>query len=111
MRDDVDKRARTLNALDVKDFRESCQLAILAKKGLNEYADMDTFAPIDVKTIQSYMKEADLMEVKGKDQAEGREEAFNDIQNAIAKAAGLGAMARIVLFEHIHSTDEVGLFL
>ena len=109
--DDIDERARTLKAMDVKEVKERAQLAILAKKGLNEYADKDTFAPISVHTIKSYMKEAELMEVKGKDQAEGREEAFNDIRNAIAKAAGLGALARIVRFEHIHSTDEVGLFL
>jgi hypothetical protein len=63
VRNDADERARNLNAFTVRDFRERCQLAILAKKGLNEYADKDTFAPIGIATIKSYMKETDLIEI------------------------------------------------
>jgi hypothetical protein len=95
----------------VNEVKDLCQNALLQKNGLNKYADKDTFASISSRTVRRYLTDIDAKEVKGKDQAENREEAFNDIRNAIAKAVGLTAMSKIVQFMHIHSTDEVGLFL
>jgi hypothetical protein len=103
--------ATTLKALDLNDVKGICQNKLLESGGFNKIADKDTFVPISTKTIKRYVKEIGAKEVKGKDQAENREEAFNDIRNAIAKAVGLTAMSKIVQFMHIHSTDEVGLFL
>lgn len=103
--------AKSLKALDVRDVMLKCQDTLLTKKGLNILADKSTFAPLSKKTVARYIEDMTCKEVTGKDQAENREEAFNDIRNAMAKAAGLFAMAKIVLFIHTHSADEVGLFL
>ena len=107
----VTSRALQINALSKADVKKLFQEALLKKRGYNALADLDTFAPIDDRTLNKYMEMLKITEKQGKIKPVSRKEPFLNIRNGISKAAGMLALSEEVQQELMFSDDEVGLFL
>jgi hypothetical protein len=57
------------------------------------------------------MKNITASDRKGKVKPKSHFEPYMNIRNAMSKAAGMLAIRKRCLVEHMHSEDEVGLFL
>ena len=103
--------AMTLDGKSNEEVKELLQFKLLEKRGYNAFADKDKHAPIEDRTVKKYMKIMTASEREGKVKPESRIEPYLNIRNAISKAAGLTALAKVCPVENMHSDDEVGLML
>ena len=75
----VTNRALQINALSKADVKKLFQEALLKKRGCNALADLDTFAPIDDRTLNKYMEMLKITEKQGKIKPVSRKEPFLNI--------------------------------
>lgn len=75
----VTNRALQINALSKADVKKLFQEALLKKRGRNALADLDTFAPIDDRTLNKYMEMLKITEKQGKIKPVSRKEPFLNI--------------------------------
>ena len=103
--------AITLNSLSRADVKVLMQKKLLEKQGLNSYADLDTFASIDNKTVKKYFTKMEAYEKKGKVKPESRIEPYKNIRNALSKASAFLAISKVCPVQNWHTDDEAGFFL
>ena len=103
--------ATTLAALSKADVKIMMQKKLLEKRNLNLFPDLDTFAPIDDRTVDKYLAKMKATEKKGKVNPESRIEPYKNIRNALSKASTFLAIEKICPAQNWHSDDEVDSFL
>jgi hypothetical protein len=108
---EISHSAMTLDALTLPQVKLLFQQKLLQKRGLNPLADVDKFASINDQTILKYLNKLLASVKKGKLKPTSRVEPYQNIRNAISKAAGFTALARVCRVEHWHTDDEVGMFI
>jgi hypothetical protein len=108
---DVTNSAVSLDGMSMTGVKLKMQKTMAQNIGLNEHANLDTFAPISNKTVKRYVNQMGVTERESKIKPQSRVEPYLNIRNAISKAAGLLALARVCPLENMHSEDEVGIFL
>ena len=108
---EITQSAITLSALDFDQVKSLLQSKLLEKRGYNQFADKERFAPIDDRTVRKYIVEMCSSEKKGKIKPISRIEPYLNIRNAISKAAGLTAISKVCPVENMHTEDKIGLFL
>ena len=92
-------------------MKELLQNKLLEKRGFNDFAAKDVYAPIEDSTVLKYLNLMLASERIGKIKPTSRIEPYANIRNAISKAAGLTAISKVCPVENMHSDDEVGLML
>ena len=111
IRASITHSAMTLDGKSREEVKELLQQKLLEKRGYNVFADKDTFAKIEDRTVKKYMEMMTASERTGKIKPVSRIEPYLNMRNAISKAAGLTAIAKVCPVENMHSDDEVGLML
>mmetsp|Transcript_16093 Transcript_16093/g.15450 ORF Transcript_16093/g.15450 Transcript_16093/m.15450 type:complete len:669 (+) Transcript_16093:53-2059(+) len=107
---DVTKASLNLDTMDDNDLKLRMQHQMLKNQGFNTNASLSLVSISDT-TFRNYKELMEVTSRRGKIKPESRNETYLNIRNAISKASGLTALARVCPLENMHSTDEVGIFL
>jgi hypothetical protein len=78
---DITNAALRLDAMDKADVKKKIQKKIIEEKSLNNFADLDTFAPLSDRTVYKYIKDMGVSEREGKSKPISRVEPFLNIRN------------------------------